>query len=149
MKTPFKVVPDTNVILASEKHPGPQSPNREFIERWKYEEFVLLYSDDTLFEYIDLMRIQGIAEETIKKLILAILALGQEVYIRFYHLPYYPADPDDIAFLLCAENGEATHIVSYDTHLKEIEPWYPFTVCKPVEFLRELREYLSQELFPK
>lgn len=43
MKTSFKVVPDTNVLLASEKHPGATSPNKEFVERWKCQEFELLY----------------------------------------------------------------------------------------------------------
>jgi hypothetical protein len=31
-------------------------------------------------------------------------------------LPHYPADADDIAFLLCAWNGLASHLVSYDIH---------------------------------
>lgn len=141
--TALKVVPDTNVMLASEKHPGPTSPNVEFVERWKREEFTVLYSDDTLLEYIEILREHDVAESTIKKLIRAILALGQAVEIRFYHLPHYPPDPDDIAFVLCADNGSATHIVSYDRHLKAIEPSYPFTVCKPVQFLRELRKILA------
>lgn len=135
----FKVVPDTNVLLASETRPGPTSPNTEFVERWKREEFIVLYSDDTLLEYIHIMRRQGIAETRIKQLIQAILALGQEVWIQFYHLHHYPIDPDDIAFLLCAENGQATHIISYDKHLKDIERWYTFRVCNTLEFLHELR----------
>ncbi len=142
MKTYLKVVPDTNVVIASEKHPGVTSPNKEFFARWKNEEFELLYSDDTLLEYITTMRAQGIAETSIKKLIRAILALGREVRIRFYHLPHYPIDPDDIAFLLCAENGRATHIISYDRHLKDLEPLYSFKVCGTLEFLRELRKAL-------
>ena len=76
MKAFFKVVPDTNVLLASETHPGSTSPNTEFVERWKREEFIVLYSDDTLLEYIHIMRRQGIAETRIKQLIQAILTLG-------------------------------------------------------------------------
>ena len=73
MKTVFKVVPDTNVMIASEKHPGPTSPNKEFVDRWKREEFVLLYSEDTLLEYI--YRTQGVAESSLKKLIQILMLL--------------------------------------------------------------------------
>ena len=113
MKTAYRVVPDTNVIIAAKKHPSPASPNVEFVERWQHEEFALLYSDDTLLEYIYKLRTQGVAEHSIKKLIRAILALGQTIHIHWYryHLPKYPVDPDDIAFLLCADNGQATHII--------------------------------------
>ena len=118
------------------------SPNKEFFERWKNDEFDILYSDDTLLEYIEEMREKKIPEEIIKKLIRAILELGRNVHIIFFHLPFYPVDSDDIGFLLCAENGKATHIVSYDSHLKAIEPFYSFKVCKTLEFLFELRREL-------
>lgn len=142
MKTSFKAVPDTNVIIAAEHRPGATSPNREFIERWKNAEFEMLYSQDTLLEYIQKLREKRISEISIKQLIQAIFELGSEVLIQFYHLPYYPIDADDIAFLLCAENGQATHIISYDRHLKAIEPFYSFKVCGTREFLIELREVL-------
>lgn len=142
MKTSFKVVPDTNVVIAAEHRPGPTSPNREFLERWKSAEFEMLYSQDTLLEYIQKLREKRISEASIKKLIQAIFELGREVTIQFYHLLYYPIDADDIAFLLCAENGQATHIISYDRHLKAIEPFYKFKVCGTREFLNELRQAL-------
>ena len=145
MKTSFKVVPDTNVFMASEKSVHPTSPNKEFVARWKNEEFEVLFSEDTLLEYITKMRAEGITETSIKQLIQALFELGREVSIGFYHLPYYPIDPDDIAFLLCAENGQATHIISYDRHLKEMESFYTFKVCGTLEFLHELRKRLSHK----
>ena len=51
-KTAFKVVPDTNVFVAAEKSRHSASPNKEFINRWKNYEFEVLYSEDTLLEYI-------------------------------------------------------------------------------------------------
>ncbi len=144
MKTSFRVVPDTNVVIASEKSRSESSPNREFFDRWRNDEFEILYSDDTLLEYIEKMRELNVSEEIIRKLIRAILELGRHISIVFYHLPLYPSDPDDIAFLLCADNGSATHIVSYDPHLKETEHFYSFRVCKTPEFLFELREELSE-----
>ena len=145
MKTSFRVVPDTNVVIASEKSTSKSSPNKEFFDRWRNDEFEILYSDDTLLEYIEKMRELNISEEIIKKLIRAMLELGKYISIVFYHLFLYPSDPDDIAFLLCAENGNATHIISYDPHLKETEHFYSFRVCGTLEFLFELREELAEK----
>ena len=144
MKTSFSVVPDTNVVIASQKSRSESSPNKEFFARWQNEEFELLHSDDTLLEYIEKLRAFRIPEETIKKLTRSLLALGKHVIIEFYHLPVYPPDPDDIAFLLCATNAQATHIISYDPHLKEIQRFYSFNICDTLTFLFELREKLSQ-----
>jgi len=145
MKTSFIVVPDTNVVIASQKSRSESRPNREFFDRWKNCEFEIIYSDDTLLEYIEKMRELNVLEEIIRKLIRAMLALGRHVSILFYHLPLYPSDPDDIAFLLCAENGNATHIVSYDPHLEEIEHFYTFRFCGTFKFLSELRKELSEK----
>jgi predicted nucleic acid-binding protein len=145
IKTSFKVVPDTNVLLASEKSTNLTSPNKEFFERWRDEEFELLYSENTLLEYIEKMREEGVSEKSIRKFIRAIFELGHEVYIMFYHLPHYPIDPDDIAFLLCAENGDATHLLSYDKHLQDLDCFYFFKVCKPLDFIFELRKELAKK----
>jgi len=144
-KTAFKVVPDTNVFVAAEKSRHTASPNREFVSRWKNNEFEVLYSEDTLLEYISKLREKGIAETTVTKLIQALFELARKIGIEFYHLPYYPIDSDDIAFLLCAENGQATHIVSYDSDLKAIDHLYSFKVCNTLEFLTELRKELLGE----
>jgi len=85
MKTSFRTVPDTNVVIASEKSRSESSPNKEFFARWKNEEFQILYSDDTLLEYIEKMREKDIPEELIKKMTKSILKLGQYVQIIFYH----------------------------------------------------------------
>lgn len=146
MKSPFRVVPDTNVVIASVKSASQTSPNKEFFDRWKNNEFEILYSDDTLLEYIEKMKEKNIPEKIINNLIRAILELGQYVHIVFYHLSLYPSDLDDIAFLLCAENGNATHIVSYDPHLKEIEHLYSFKVCETLEFLFELRDEIVKKI---
>ena len=141
-KTSLRAVPDTNVVIASEKSRSPASPNREFFERWRNEEFEVLYSDDTLLEYIETMREKGVSEAAMRKLVRAFIRLGAEVHIALYHFPRYPADPDDIAFLLCAQNGEATHIVTYDEHLQALDGLYPFRACDTLAFLSDLRDEL-------
>jgi len=118
--TPLRPVTDTNVLLASEKSKSATSPNREYIQRWRNDEFTFLYSEDTLLEYIKKMQEKHISEDSIKKFLGALFELGVQVYIAFYHLPVYPVDPDDIAFLLCADNGEATHLLTYDRHLEAL-----------------------------
>jgi len=50
MKTAFKVVLDTNVLLASEKSTSATSPTQELLARWKQEEFEGLYSEDILVD---------------------------------------------------------------------------------------------------
>lgn len=142
MKSTFKVVPDTNVIIAS-RSSSTTSPNKEFFARWKNNEFAILFSDDTLREYIKKMVEYQVARKTIKRLITAIRELGEYTPIESFHLKNYPDDPDDIAFLLCAVNGRATHLVTYDLHLLDLDRFVEFNICKTLDFLRELREYLS------
>ncbi|HEV7402751.1 MAG TPA: hypothetical protein VGO11_07500 [Chthoniobacteraceae bacterium] len=59
--------------------------------------------------------------------------------IDHYHLRRYPSDADDIAFVLCAVNGEATHLVTYDRGFSEVAADSEFTICEPLAFLAELR----------
>ncbi len=136
----MKTVPDTNILLASRMRPGSSSPNREYFDRWKNGEFTVLYSPDTQHEYLKKLREKGLPEKTIRDFLRALLEAGAEVYIEFYHLPRYPVDSDDVAFLLCADNGEATHLVTYDRHLRDVSGHYQFKICRPTEFLKDLRQ---------
>ena len=143
MSIKFKTVPDTNVILATSSE-NPKSPNREYYERWLYnQEFDLLYSDDTLHEYIEKLEARGDSEENIIQFLTAILKIAVKVEINFFHLP---EDPDDIAFVLCAENGNASHLISYDHHILDLkyQHKFDFKICKIIEFLQEIR--VSQSL---
>jgi len=139
MKTSLRAVPDTNVIIAAENG-SPTSPNKEFFIRWQNEEFALLFSSDTLREYIKKLTERHVPREKIKQLIGAIKIMGKHISIQFFHFAHYPPDPDDIAFVLCADNGYATHLISYDMHLLVLQGFYSFKICKTVEFLAELRQ---------
>jgi predicted nucleic acid-binding protein len=133
---------DTNVIIAAQNGDA-TSPNREYFTRWKNEEFALLFSDDTIHEYIEKLTERNIPEEHIIELAVTIQKLGEHASIQYFHLAYYPSDPEDIAFVLCAENGYATHLISYDRHLLALQGFYSFKICKMVDFLAELREVLA------
>jgi hypothetical protein len=54
-------------------------------------------------------------------------------------------DHHENPFQRCADNGNATHLVSYDPHLEAIDQFYSFKVCRTLTFLFELREELSKK----
>ncbi len=147
MKTTFRCVSDTNVLLAAERSSSDQSPCVEIFHRWINDDFTLLVSTDTLVEYIEKLHFFQIDEKRITQIVNLILQRAEFVPTTTYHLRYYPADSDDIAFLLCAMNGAASHLVSYDAHLLEIagrtEQDYSFKTCQPLDFLRDVRSALQ------
>ena len=136
------MVPDTNIILSSELSGNRKSPNRDFIERWLNREFAVLFSEDTKLEYAIKLKEMGIARKKIVEFLTNLTILAEAVVIKNYHLKYYPDDEDDICFLLCAENGNASHIVSYDKHLLELDGKFKFEILKIVPFLQKLRRVL-------
>jgi predicted nucleic acid-binding protein len=142
MKTSFRTVPDTNVIIASQ-NASATSPNKEFFDRWEQDEFALLYCEDALREYIRKLLEHHVPRALIRKFIVELLELAERVEITFFHFPKYPPDVDDIPFLLCAVNGRATHLISYDSDLQALNGHYTFKVCKTLEFLFELRTELA------
>ena len=136
-----RAVLDSNVLVAARRSSQPQSPNRELIDRWQANEYTLLYSRDTLHEYAEKLLAVSVNRADAVALVALISALGEAVEIEFFHLPHYPADADDIAFLLCAWNGLASHLVSYDRHLLDLSASYEthFRICPPLELLAALR----------
>ena len=136
-----RVVLDSNVLIAAQRSVDVYSPNRELIERWQSHEFTLLFSRDTLHEYAEKLLELSVDRADTVALIALISALGEAVEITFFHLPQYPTDADDIAFVLCAWNGLASHLVSYDRDLLELSAAYEayFRICSPVELLVALR----------
>lgn len=140
--TAFRAVLDTNVVLAAHRSTHPASPNREVIERWRGGEFTLLYSDDVTLEYGEKMIEHGIARADVLGWMGLVQLLGERVKIETFHLRRYPADVDDIGILLCAINGHATHLVSYDGDFEPFTGDFAFAICQSLAFLRELRANL-------
>jgi predicted nucleic acid-binding protein len=135
-----RTVIDTNVVLSSQKSTHPSSPTQEVIRRWKTEEFNWLYTNDIIEEYVEKLLKHGVSPRLAKALVVRLRFAGEFVPITYFHLKHYPADPDDIIFLLAALNGGASHLVTYDDHLHEVSPHYPeFITCRPLEFLAVLR----------
>ncbi len=134
-----RAVLDTNVVLAAHHSRNPASPGVEILDRWERGEFVLLYTADVITEYAEKLIEAGAPQAAADRFLSAIALNGTFVLIKFFHFRHYPEDADDIAFLLCALNGDATHLVTYDTHLHVLQPHYALAICEPLRFLAELR----------
>lgn len=143
IRNKFRVVLDTNIIIASHLSESEDSPNKEIIQRWKNDQFDVLWTDDTLHEYINKLKYFNVPEELIIKIISQFIAFGEEIKIKFYHYEFYPDDAKDICFVLCALNGNGTHIVTYDSHLLDLKNDYQtkfvIQVVNPIAFLKQLR----------
>ena len=136
----LRAVLDTNVVLAAARSTHPLSPNVEIMSHWRAGRFVLLVTLDIVAEYVEKLLTQGKPPGEVEAFAADLLTMGEFVPIRFFHLRHYPADGDDIAFVLCALNGPATHLVTYDGHLLDAACFYPeFVTCRPVEFLTAVR----------
>lgn len=136
---PLRAVLDTNVVLAAQHSRNPASPNVEILDRWECGEFALLYTADIITEYAEKLTESGAPQPAIDRFLSALALNGTFVLIESFHFRHYPEDADDIAFLLCALNGGATHLVTYDPHLHVLQPHYALAICEPLRFLAELR----------
>lgn len=117
-----------------------RSPNKEYLALWATGSFDILYCEDTLFEYAEKLLAHNIRKATIIKFLKALRKIGKEIPIKFIYLPVLSRDPDDIAFLLCAHNGDASHLITYDEDLLGIKYNYDFKICQTLDFLAELRQ---------
>jgi predicted nucleic acid-binding protein len=138
----LRAVLDTNVVLAADRSTHPRSPNKEIISRWTNREFTWLVSDDIAAEYAEKLMEMGNTPADVEAFIVGLFLLADHIDIRFFHFRHYPVDSDDTIFLLCAINGAASHIVSYDPHLLDLGIFYEdFVTCKPVGFLADLQKH--------
>ena len=143
----FRVVLDTNIIIAAYRG-GEQSPNKEILGLWKLGKLDILYSDDILTEYAEKLIALGIEKTLTVSFLRELNTFGKQVEIKYFHRIAYPVDADDTAFVLCADNGDATHLITYDPHIHAIKTACSFQVCKPLVFLDEVRKSVSTELTP-
>ncbi len=66
---------------------------------------------------------------------------AEQVQVSWFHFRHYPVDPDDVAFVLAAINGKATHLVTRDKHLTDVAHFYhEFSTCGAKEFLLKIAQ---------
>ena len=99
-----------------------------------------MHSRDNLSEHAEKLLELGIPPERIQPFLARLIVAGENVFIAFFHERFYPEDPDDIAFLLCATNGNATHLVTYDAHLTTLDGLFEFQILGPRKFLEALEK---------
>lgn len=132
----LRAVLDTNVVLAADRSINPLSPNKEILKRWANREFTWLVTEDIASEYAEKLLEKGNPSAEVEAFITGLFLLAERVEIRFFHFRHYPVDSDDTVFLLCAINGAATHLASYDHHLLDVGIFYDeFVSCRPADFL--------------
>jgi len=138
----LRAVIDTNVLLAASRSTHPTSPNAEILDRWQQRQFAFLCSLDTLAEYAQKLLNHGIPTADVEAFINLLARHGELVPVVYFHFRHYPVDADDVMFLLCAINRNATHLVSYDDHLLSLRHFYAdeMTICQPLEFLGHCRK---------
>ena len=100
---------------------------------------MLLCTPDIMLEYAEKLAESDVPHEFAADFLAAVALHCEWVRIVFFHLEHYPPDGDDVAFLLCALNGEATHLVTYDGYLLALQPHYSLAICEPLRFLADLR----------
>lgn len=136
----YRAVLDTNVVLAADRTSNPLSPNKEIIGHWANGEFIWLVTDDIAGEYVEKLLEKGNNTDEVEAFVTGLFLLAERVQIRFFHFRHYPVDSDDTIFLLCAINGVATHLVSYDRHLLDMGSFYDeFMTCRPTVFLEMMQ----------
>ena len=141
-KTSFRVVLDTNVFVAAYLSRSETSPNREMLNRWLDDQFLLLHSRDTLREVIGTFKEKRIGQSLIVELIARVTMLGEKVHVPFVET-ILSENPKDNLILACALHGQATHLITYDAHFYEVKERFPFSILEPLPFLFELRSALE------
>jgi len=138
---PHRAVFDTNVIIAALKSKNPSSPTVELLERWRNDEFTLLYADDLLLEYREKFITRNIAPAHRIAFLASLDVLGERVELVPDQVKrVVPHDPDDDVFIACAIIGKATHLVSYDPHLLELgESYQGVAILNGLHFLYVVR----------
>lgn len=118
------------------------SPTVELFKRWANNEFDLIYCELLIEEIKEKFLAKGITLETKVRLIGDLKTRGIEVDVTPYNIESIViADPDDDFIIACAVLGNATHIVTYDSHFDCLgEQYHEIKILDGLEFWRKVRE---------
>ena len=127
----MRIVLDTNCLLASLSKRGAYYNVWQCLQKGKY---TLCVSNEILEEYEEIIALKTssvIASNVIQTLL---NAPSVELVDAFFRFELIQKDPDDNKFVDCAIAGNATYVVSNDSHfdiLKEID--FPKIVLKRLQ----------------
>ncbi len=137
-----RAVLDTNVFIAAYLSKNPKSPTVELLDRWRKREFILLHCLDLQKEVTRKLLEKGISPPLIQLLISDFFLYGEEENLIPEEISrIVPADPEDDFIIACAIKGKATHVVTYDPHIKELGVNYRgIKIIEPIALLKEIRK---------
>lgn len=117
----YRAVFDTNVYVAKALSKNPRSPNVELFELLKKNAYLLFWCAEIRAEIVEKLLARGLTGEWIAEFIAEVMSLALWIEVPASAKRRYVADdPDDDIIVACAIIGEATHIVSYDPHLRNL-----------------------------
>jgi putative PIN family toxin of toxin-antitoxin system len=135
------VVLDTNVIVSATL--SVKGAPAEIIRRWEAEEFEVVTSPPLISEfervlsYPRVRKYLKLSDEEIDGLQKRLRVVAVVVDPKFT-LEIVEKDPADNRVLECAVAGEASYIVTGNTHLLELGEYQQIVILKPAAFLTVL-----------
>jgi hypothetical protein len=136
----FRAVLDTNVVIAAIRSRNVNSPTVELIRRWLNAEFALLYSRTIYREYARKLNTLNADPQRAARFLEDVLNLGVRIAVRSEQIKPVTADPKDNVFVACALIGNATHLVTYDPHIRNLGSEYRgIQIVEALEFLYLVR----------
>ena len=140
-----RVVLDTNVLLGYYLSTHPQSANARVYLLWRTRRALqLVVSDETVTEYLEVLKRVGIPEVRIRRLEERIRKRDTVTHVTLGARPTESRDPDDNLMLATAAVGRAEYLVTNDRDLLDIPAdgmrKFKFAVVTPAQFLAALEE---------
>jgi putative PIN family toxin of toxin-antitoxin system len=137
----LRAVFDTNVFISAYLSRNPRSPAQELIERWKLDEFVLIFCQALLGEVIEKLNDHQIDQHDIRKFVALVERMAEMIAILTEETPIIiPSDPDDDAIIACAITAEADYLVTHDKHFDVLGGEYQgVKIVKALPFLWAVR----------
>lgn len=140
-----RVVFDTNVVIGYYLSTNPQSANARAYLLWRTRrKLQLIVSENTVTEYLEVLRRIGVAEHRVGRLEERIRRRETVTHINLGARPAESRDPDDNLMLATAAAGRAAYLVTNDRDLLDIPAAgrrkFKFAIVTPAQFLAELEE---------
>ena len=129
----IKVVIDTNVFISSFFWGNP----KKIIDLWKKGEIKLCLSREIVDEYVEVLKMLGLQNESELQELLNTFSEGHNIIFSATtpSLKIIEQDPDDNMFIECAVALGCSHIISGDKHLKQVKNYMGIKIVNSKEFL--------------
>jgi uncharacterized protein len=127
-------------VVAAYRSQNPRSPTVELLEHWRRGGFVMVYARQIRREYLSKLAELDLTEDELLDFADDVARLGVLVPLRTDQIKPVTADPQDDVFVACALMGNATHLVTYDPHIRRLGAVYQgVAVVNALEFLTFIR----------